>query len=145
MDTQKLRREHRSIMGLASRLGGVASDIKTRGDAHDVRVLIQVIDEHLQDHLAAEDSILYPALIDAGDADTRTLGVRAFEEMGGIVGVWTDYCDRWTVEAVLKDAPRFAAATRSVLGALSLRMEMENDILYPAMDRLTAGAARAAA
>ncbi len=31
------------------------------------------------------------------------------------------------------------------MGALSLRLEMENDVLYPAMERLAGAAERAAA
>ena len=145
MDTQALRAEHSSIMALASRLGGFAGDVKTRGDAHDARALILTIDGTLQGHLAEEDAELYPALMAAPDAETRTLGASAFEEMGGIVGAWASYRDHWSLEAILGDAGRFAAATEGVMGALSLRIEMENDVLYPAMERLTVAAGRAAA
>ena len=145
MDTQALRLEHSSIMSLASRLGGVAGAVKTRGDAHDARALILTMDDKLQGHLAEEDAELYPALMAAPDAETRTLGASAFEEMGGIVGSWVNYRDHWTPDAILGDPRRFAATTEGVIGALSLRIEMENDILYSAMDRLTAGRRLAAA
>lgn len=145
MDTQALRLEHSSIIGLASRLGGVAGDVKTRGDAHDARALILTIDDMLQGHLAEEDAELYPALMAAPDAETRTLGISAFEEMGCVVGAWVNYRDHWTLDAILGDPRRFAGTTKGVIGALSLRIEMENDILYPAMDRLTAGRGLAAA
>ena len=145
MDTHALRMEHSSIMALASRLGGVAGDVKTRGDAHDARALIGSIDNLLRAHLAEEDDNLYPALMAARDEETRQLGAAAFEAMGGIVGAWTNYRDHWTLEAILVDVRRFAAATEGVMGALSLRIEMENDVLYPAMERLTDAAGRAAA
>ena len=139
MDTRALRLEHSSIMDLASRLGGVVGDIRTRGDAHDARQLIEQIDGLLQGHLRVEDAELYPALIGTEDSSVRELGARALEEMGGIIGAWLEYRDQWTVEAILADVRPFDVGTRGLLGALSLRIEMENDVLYPAMDRLTAG------
>lgn len=145
MDTQALRAEHAAIMVLASRLGGAAGDVKTRGDAHDAHGLIAAINGLLEGHLAEEDNHLYPALMAADDAPTRELGAAAYEAMGGLVGAWTGYRDGWTIEAILGDVRRFAAATHGVIGALSLRIEMENDVLYPAMDRVTGAVGRSAA
>lgn len=145
MDTRVLRDEHSSIMALASRLGGIAGNVKTRGDAHDARALIGSIDSLLKAHLTEEDENLYPALMAAADEDVRRLGAEAFEAMGGIVGAWANYCDHWSVEAILAEPGRFAAATDGVMGALSLRIEMENDVLYPAMERLMGPAERSAA
>ncbi|WP_284222612.1 hemerythrin domain-containing protein [Brevundimonas denitrificans] len=142
---QALRAEHRSIMAMASRLGGLAGNVKTRADAHDARTLVVAIDHLLHAHLAEEDDNLYPALMAAGDEAARRLGAEAFEEMGGIVGAWIHYRDHWTPEAILDQAGRFAAATGGVMGALSLRLEMENDVLYPAMERLMGADERAAA
>ena len=145
VNMQALRAEHSSIMAMASRLGGIAGNVKTRGDAHDARTLIGSIDNLLHAHLAEEDDNLYPALMAAGDEAARRLAADAFEEMGGIVGAWVHYRDHWTLEAILDQAARFAAATGGVMGALSLRLEMENDVLYPAMERLTDAAERSAA
>ena len=104
-----------------------------------------MIDDLLQGHLAEEDERLYPALMAAGDEDTRRLGADASEAMGGIVGAWISYRDQWTLEAILADAGCFTAATRGLMGALALRIEMENDVLYPAMERLMAATERSAA
>lgn len=140
-----LREEHRLIVALASRLGGTAGDIKTRGDAHDAYALIQSIDDLLRGHLAEEDENLYPAFLASEDEDMRWIGADAAEGMGGIVGAWVNYRDRWTIDAILREADRFAATTEGVLGALSLRIEMENDVLYPAAERLPDTTERSAA
>ena len=145
MNTQALVEEHKSIMALASLLGGVASAIKSRSDSQEARALIQSIDALLRDHLAQEDEDLYPALMAAEDEETRRLGADASEAMGGIVGAWNNYRDHWTLEVILGQARRFAAATEALVGALALRIEMENEVLYPAMERLNAAAGRAAA
>ena len=145
MDTLALRAEHSAIMGLASRLGGIAGAARTRDDAHDARAAILAIDALLQRHLAEEDADLYPALTDAPDAQTRLLGAAAYAEMGGIAGAWANYRDHWTVEVMLCHPGRFAAATEGFIGALSLRIAMENDVLYLAIDRLTGARRRSAA
>ena len=140
MDIQSLRAQHRSIIVLASNLGGVVGDLKTRDDAHDARALILDIDGLLKAHLGIEDAEMYPMLMDAPCAETRLLGKTAFGDMGGIAGLWNAYRDRWSVEAMLSDIRRFAEATRGVLLALSVRIEQENDILYPVLENLAGGA-----
>lgn len=136
MDIQSLRAQHRVIIVLASNLGGVAGDLKTRDDAHDARTLILEIDGLLKTHLGVEDDQMYPMLMDAPCAETRRLGATAFGDMGGIAGLWNAYRDRWSAEAMLSDVRRFREATRGVLQALSVRIQQENDTLYPALEKL---------
>jgi hypothetical protein len=145
MDTLSLRAEHGVILRLVSQLGGRSRDVKSREDADHARLLIGVIDLLLNDHLAHEDAELYPALSHAPDPETRALGASASEEMGGLAGAWINYRDHWTRETILAHARRFGAATDGFIRALSLRIEMENDILYPAMDRLSDAQERSAA
>lgn len=136
MDIQSLRAQHRAIVVLASKLGGIVGDLKTRDDAHDARALILEIDSLLKAHLGVEDAEMYPMLMDAACAETRQLGTAAFGDMGGVAGLWNAYRDRWPVEAMLSDVRRFAEATRGVLLALSVRIQQEDDTLYPALETL---------
>jgi len=145
MDTQALRREHEAVLRLVSRLGGLAHGLRTRDDAEGARALILDIDLLLHDHLAREDACLYPALSAAADEATRVLGAASSTEMGGLIGAWAGYHGHWTVPVMLGDRQRFARVTADIIGALSLRIEMENDILYPALDRLTGLRERSAA
>lgn len=133
MSVQALRAEHQPIIEALSRLGGVVHNLRTRADAEDARARIDVISAVLHRHLEDEDVGLYPTLIGCGVAAMQTLGRSAREEMGGLLGAWQGYCHRWTVEAMLTDPRRFAAATARVFDALSLRIELENDTLYPAI------------
>lgn len=145
METQALRNEHTAVLALVSRLGGLAHGVRLRDDAEGARALILDIDGLLSDHLAREDAFLYPALAASTDPATRALAADCSSEMGGLIGAWRGYRDHWTVAAILGDARRFAAVTHDFIGALALRIEMENDVLYPAMDRLTAGSGRVVA
>jgi hypothetical protein len=134
MDIRTLRRQHRLIIDKASMLGGLCRHVKTREDAEEVCRLITEIDLELVAHLTVEDAELYPLLMNARDEGLRILGVEAFEGVGGLLQIWTQFRDHWTVTAMLADPRRFAVATGGVLGALAVRVEMEEDSLYPAAD-----------
>lgn len=126
--------QHRSIIDKASVLGGLCRHVKTRSDAEAARRLIDEVDVELVAHLTIEDAELYPLLMDAQDEGLRLLGAEAFEGVGGLLEVWVRFRDHWTVTAMLADPRRFAVAAGGVLGALSVRVEMEEDSLYPAAD-----------
>ncbi|HWQ85321.1 hemerythrin domain-containing protein [Brevundimonas sp.] len=134
MDTEALSRQHRSIIDKASLLGGRCRQIRTREDADEARRLIAEVDLELVAHLSIEDAELFPLLMDARDEGLRLLGSEAFDDVGGLLEIWFRFRDHWTVTAMLADPRRFAMATGGVLGALSVRVEMEEDSLYPAAD-----------
>ena len=120
-------------------MGGVCGDIKTRADANEARHLIDEINPEIVAHLATEDAELYPLLLNSPDASLRTIGVEALESVGGIYAVWVQFREYWTADAMLADTGRFAAATTAVMGALSVRIEMEQDSLYPAAEAAMRG------
>lgn len=136
MDTRTLRAQHRVIIRQATALNGLAGVIKTRDDASQACHAIQAIDRLLVRHLTIEDEWLYPGLMSADDPGVQKQAAEAFEDMGGILQAWLQYRDGWSVDRVFADPERFAAATRGIVGALALRVEREDDTLYPAMDGL---------
>ena len=134
MDIQALRHQHRSIIANAAVLGGLCRLIRTHDDAVEARRLITEIDLELVVHLTIEDAELYPLLMNARDQGLRILGTEAFEGIGGLLEIWVRFRDHWTVTAVLADPRRFAVATGRLTRALSVRVEMEEDSLYPAAE-----------
>lgn len=134
MDIPTLRRQHLSIIDKASALGGLCRGIRTRDEAREACRLIADMDLDLVEHLAVEDGELYPLLMNARDQGLRILGAEAFEGIGGLLGIWVRFRDHWTETAILADPRRFAVAAGRVLGALSVRVEMEEDSLYPAVE-----------
>ncbi|MDP1913692.1 hemerythrin domain-containing protein [Brevundimonas sp.] len=134
MDIRALKREHRSIIDKAAVLGGLCRLIRTREDALEARALITEIDLELVAHLTTEDAELYPLLMNARDKGLRILGAEAFDCIGGMLGIWVQYRNHWTVRAMLADPGRFSVATRRLMRALSVRVEMEEDSLYPAAE-----------
>lgn len=136
MDTRTLRAQHRVIILQATALNGLAGGIKTRDDAFQACKAVQAIDRLLVRHLTIEDEWLYPGLMAASDPVLQQQATEAFEDMGGILQAWVQYRDAWTGDRIFNEPSRFAAATRGIVGALALRVEREDDTLYPAMDGL---------
>lgn len=134
MDIPALRRQHLSIIDKASVLGGLCRRVARRDDAREICRLIADLDMDILEHLTIEDAELYPLLMNARDEGLRILGAEAFEGIGGLLGIWVRFRDHWTMTAMLADPRRFAVAAGSVLGALSVRIEMEEDSLYPAAE-----------
>lgn len=134
MDIPALRRQHLSIIDKASVLAGLCRHIKTRDEAQQACRLIADLDLDLVSHLKLEDAELYPLLMNARDQGLRLLGAEAFESVGGLLGIWVRFRDHWTEAAMLADPRRFTVAAGRVLGALTVRVEMEEDSLYPAVE-----------
>ena len=126
-------------------LGGLCRLIRTREDALEAHRLIADIDVDMVAHLTIEDAELYPLLMNARDEGLRLIGAEAFEGIGGMLGIWVRYRDHWTVTAMLADPRRFGVATGRLLRALSVRVEMEEDSLYPAAEAEARLGARIAA
>ncbi len=142
--TAELRREHARILKKASLLNGLAGSRMTADVAQQSRAVILGIDQLLVDHLTKEDEGLYPTLMLAADPVVREAAQTCFEDMGGILGAWIAYRQHWTVPAIAADPQRFQAASGGVIGALAMRVERENQELYPMMDALSQTADRGA-
>jgi hypothetical protein len=139
IQTHQLSSQHALIMEQSRRLSALVADVGSRGDAMVVRRLMEAIDGLLVEHLSIEDGHLYPALINAGDPEMRDTALSAFEDMGGLCAVWAHYRDHWTTDRILSDPRRFHTATDDIVGALSLRVAMEESVLYPAFEALMVG------
>lgn len=141
MDFHKLHGQHRAIVRLASDLMGVAGEVRTREDAVEARLLLERLDRVLGLHLELEDSTMMPALMASPDPKTRALAADCVEEMGGLAQVWEGYLATWAVEPILRDADRFASATRSLMEAVARRVDREERELYPVAEAVVDHAA----
>jgi hypothetical protein len=145
VNTRHLSQQHQQLLRLARELAGCAADLRSSGDAMTVRRVIDNIDSLLVEHLSLEDRGLYPVLMTADDPKLREDAMAAVEDMGGLYGVWVWYRSHWTLGVILADPVRFRMTTGDIVGALSLRIEMEEATLYPAFDSLNGGWASNAA
>ena len=141
MIIRTLKAQHRVLMDKASELAGLAARIRVQDDAVEADQIIGGIHALLVRHLQIEDEWLYPTLMKAEDETLRNFATDSFEEMGGILGAWQAYRREWSAHTIHAHPARFATATRGIVEAVALRVEREEDHLYPAIDSLMANMA----
>jgi hemerythrin-like domain-containing protein len=86
-------------------------------------------------HLALEDKIFYPAVQRLADKHIRDTALRLEEEMGPLANAFSDYMARWTDERIAREWLSFCRETREILKALARRIDKEERLLYPLVER----------
>ena len=102
--------------------------------------LPSAVEAYLRDtlvrHLKCEDWALYPRLKARGDAALSRMANEFVDEMGHIAAQFAAYDARWTPEVVAAYWPDFCTETIGILDALGMRIEREDNELYPAAEAL---------
>lgn len=133
MDIGELRLQHAEISLAAKRLAELAA-------APDKPQATGAIRWHLarllMTHLALEDRILYPALLQADDADVRAATTTLQLDTGRLAERFSLYMTAWSDDRIAKEWRIFCSETDQVLAALRKRIEREEDTLYPLAEQL---------
>ena len=83
-------------------------------------------------HLAAEDRVLYPALLKSVDPQVAQRARQFRDEMGGVAAAYLDFARKWNTEGcVAGDPGGFRQHANEIFKALHLRIQRENQELYP--------------
>ncbi|MGV3456776.1 hemerythrin domain-containing protein [Sphingomonas sp.] len=96
-----------------------------------LRTMIVALDTDLVAHLATEDLEVYPHLLARGDMAQREAAEIAMGDFDQLAAEWRAYVDEWTADEIESDRELFIEASKRVLSALSARVRIENEILYP--------------
>ncbi|MFL9839737.1 hemerythrin domain-containing protein [Sphingomonas sp. ST-64] len=128
-------------MASVERLINEHARISARGDAllrsagtesaMMLRTMIVGLDTELAAHLATEDLEVYPQLLSHGDLAQREATAIALADFDKLAGDWRAYVDEWTADEIDGDRELFVEASKQVLSALSARIRIENELLYP--------------
>lgn len=133
--TERYRAQHAEIMRLATDLGRLMSVATLSHDAAGARATLSELSGKLLVHLAAEDNLLYPKLLQSPATATQTVARRFLSEMGPISKSFKEYAVRWgSARAIQADTQSFVTETKAVLDALSERIRREHAELYPLAD-----------
>ena len=81
--------------------------------------------------MAGEDLDVYPLLLARGDTSQRLAAASAMKDFDQLAEDWRRYADQWTRERIDTDRAGFVADSKAVLSALSRRVQVENEVLYP--------------
>lgn len=96
-----------------------------------LRTMIVGLDTELAAHLATEDLEVYPHLLAKGDMAQREAAEIAMGDFDQLAAEWRAYVDEWTADEIEGDRELFVEASKRILSALSARVRIENEILYP--------------
>ncbi len=124
---ERLIREHQEIAKASDTLSRAARD----GDIASLRTAIVDLDELLAAHLASEDLEIYPMLLATGDASQQIAAASAMSDFDSLAADWRGFVDRWSEVAIKADRAAFIEQSARVLSALSARVRVENEVLYP--------------
>lgn len=144
MDIDRYRQQHNEILDHVSALRAlIGQGIENRAD--DIAQLLMTMSSNIKFHLAAEDSVLYPALRASSNPEVAELGHRFQTEMTDIAGAYGAFIAKWRVGAQIASAPEaFRSEANAVFRALHERIRCENQELYPAAERVLGAGSRSA-
>ncbi len=96
-----------------------------------LRTMMVRLDTELAAHLATEDFEVYPHLLAKGNMAQREAAEIAMGDFDQLAAEWRAYVDEWTADEIEGDRELFVEASKRILSALSARVRIENEILYP--------------
>jgi hemerythrin-like domain-containing protein len=143
-EMQRLRAEHAALDTLSRFLLTLVAepDPPRATELASVRGMFR---DTLVRHLKCEDWALYPRLKASGDPYIAQLARDFIFEMGHIADEFAAYEARWPAERVAGEWAGFRAETEAVLGAIAMRIEREEDELYPVAEQYDEPSLRRAA
>lgn len=136
-NTERYRRQHAEITRLAGELKRQLNPEALSDGATGVHSVLSELSGKLFVHLAAEDKVFYPQLLESTDPRMQALAERYIEEMRPISQAYKNYAVRWgSARAIESNAETFIRETREILAALDQRIRREHDELYALADQL---------
>lgn len=137
---QQLRDQHASLASIVKEMATLLPEGSAR--AAEIHSLRWRLCRELLTHLATEDTILYPALLNSSDQAVSGTAKRFVVEMGTLGQAFRDYIADWPSERISSDWNGFRRATSAILDALTQRIRRENTELYPLAENPRAGSER---
>jgi hemerythrin-like domain-containing protein len=130
MKLENLTRQHNTII---TEIILIMGEIE-KGSAMNVTEVVLHINKlsgHLNMHLLNEDKFLYPKLLNSSDLAIKNLAIQYNNEMGDLANIYTKYKNDYNTSSKINERmDSFISDTKSVMQALTKRIEKENNGLY---------------
>jgi iron-sulfur cluster repair protein YtfE (RIC family) len=104
-------------------------------DVPAVLIALSDLSCELTQHLAHEDSFIYPRMIAARDTELAESASAFVHDFAALRSDWCLYLTEWTSDAIAGDWQTFQQETRAILARLATRVWAEDELLYPAAFR----------
>lgn len=134
--TTQMRSEHDLLLALTDDLELVCSAPRPDG-LTPLLILLERFIQLLQVHLLREDSILYPNMLGGNDPEAATVAATFQAELGSLDAHVAQFESEWTTSEISSRWPTFCEDISILLQELRLRIERENEELYPLAERST--------
>lgn len=135
--TKLLREQHEDLSALVLGLQAFLKSDLVVENAEVIRKNLSTLAGKLKVHLAMEDKVLYPELLNHVDSQVSSLAQKYFTEHGGIKESFSEYSRKWAGATTIRNQPEdFIKETTALFSVLKRRIERENGELYKIADAL---------
>ena len=127
-----LLRQHDAALAMTQRLLELVDDFDPELGAYAILVQFNRLVGILRVHLVHEDVELYPRLMASDDPLVAQTAQAYVDEMGGLATDLEDFTRRWNCSAsIASNFEEFRESIYDLMLALAVRIERENQYLYP--------------
>jgi iron-sulfur cluster repair protein YtfE (RIC family) len=134
--TDTLRRQHEELVSIVVTINEqMTTKDSIKENARELRKLLSKLAGKLKMHLAVEDKILYPKLLDSNEIASKKTAKEFLREMGEIGKIFNSYLENYATEKeISNDIEGFIYNSNGLFKCLAERIDKENKILYPLAD-----------
>ena len=127
-----LRHQHDAALDMAQRLLDLIDGHRAGDPGYPILMQLNRLYGVLRIHLALEDVELYPALTASSDPEVARTARLFVEELGSLALDLECFARHWSCSAsIANNFAEFSEAARDLMLALAVRIERENQHLYP--------------
>ena len=128
---QMLKRQHKEIWGLLNQIEAILTK-DFSGNSFEILMKLGELSGKVKMHLAQEDQVLYPALLENKEPKVRETAQKFIQEMGGLSQAFNKFRAKYASVNSIKENPvQFAAEMKAVANTLYKRIRAEEQDLYP--------------
>ncbi|MDF2891831.1 MAG: Hemerythrin cation binding domain protein [Clostridia bacterium] len=135
--TENLRKQHEESIRLIKEISTYLNEGSLEENAQHVRMLLSTFIGKASVHRAAEDSTLYPKLLNHESQELRLLAKKYYDGFVNTKDVLSNYSTKWSAATKIKNNPReFIVDTKGIFTKILDRIDKENNELFALADRL---------
>jgi iron-sulfur cluster repair protein YtfE (RIC family) len=127
-----LHAQHIEILKVLDSLEILLDEEESPQRTEKIKTLLNSLGKRITLHLAQEDCILYPDLLQSEDIKRQEIAQQYIREMGGLADVFNQFIKQWQLGwAIEKEGARFKTEATTIMESLKLRINREEKILFP--------------
>ncbi len=134
--TEAFIKQHDELVDTVGKISQYLEVHKLKNNLGEVQNHLSILSRTLNAHLLMEDRGLYPVMLEHGNITAKELARLYIDEMGGLKNAFVEYIINWKENRIADDPEKFIDETKSIFNLLANRVEKENTILYPFVEKL---------